>query len=103
MTKVKIKKQAESIVNIVISGHAMSAEYGQDLVCAGISSVVTGICNALDTLSNYDTSKIIMKAGYVEIPDVSRDEREQLILQVLIVQLKTIEEVYPDYIEISYL
>jgi uncharacterized protein YsxB (DUF464 family) len=33
-----------------ISGHAGSDVYGHDLVCAIVSGIGTGLCNALDQL-----------------------------------------------------
>ena len=103
MTTVKINKDKNTISQVTISGHALSGEYGSDLVCAGISTVITGLCNALDQLSEYDGDKITIKEGYVNIPDVNSNDAVQLIMEVLIVQLKTIEENYSNYIEISYI
>ena len=102
MTKVEIFKEGDAYRRIVISGHALYAEYGQDVVCAGISTVVTGICNALEELTSYDTSRIIFKEGYVEIPHLTDDEKVQWTIDVLVIELQTIEKSYPDYIEIAY-
>jgi uncharacterized protein len=103
MTKVKIYQKQDHVDKIIIKGHALSGEYGHDVVCAGISTVVTGICNALEELSDYATEMITFNEGYVEIPNLNDDAKIQLIIDVLIVQLKTIEHIYSDYIEISYL
>jgi uncharacterized protein len=102
MTEIKIFKEENHIGKIVLSGHALYARHGKDLVCAGISSVITGICNALDELTDYDSEQITIDDGYVEIPNLTNNGQVQLICEVLIVQLKTIETVYPKYIEISY-
>ena len=47
MIKVQIKRNNKYITQIKIKGHAQFGEYGKDLVCAGVSAVATGICNAL--------------------------------------------------------
>ena len=47
MIKIKINKQNKQIVEVKVTGHANSAEYGKDLVCAGVSSICVGIANAL--------------------------------------------------------
>lgn len=103
MTKVIISRSNNLISNIEVKGHALSAQSGHDVVCAGISTVTTGICNALVELTTYDENQITIKNGLVVIPNISEDEKVQLICEVLIVQLKMIELSYPKYIEISYL
>jgi len=100
MTKVTIKKQNNIITEIDVNGHAMSAEYGKDVVCAGISTVVIGTCNALGEMTNYDTNQIKISDGRVLIPDISSDIVIQIICRVMIVQLETIEEKYPKYVKV---
>ncbi|MDF2700294.1 MAG: hypothetical protein K0Q49_1852 [Haloplasmataceae bacterium] len=102
MTNVIIFKQNNFITHIEVKGHALSEESGRDVVCAGISTVITGICNALAELTDYDEKQITIKKGLVVIPNISEDEKIQFICEVLIVQLKMIEVSYPKYIEISY-
>jgi uncharacterized protein YsxB (DUF464 family) len=101
MTNVIIRKKEDLIFEIEVNGHAMSAQYGNDVVCAGISSVVFGACNSLDELSNYNTEQILVEDGKVLIPNLAKEKNVQLICQVLIVQLKTIERSYPKYISIQ--
>lgn len=103
MTKVEVYQTDDSYRRVVVSGHALYDAYGHDVVCAGISTVVTGVCNALDELTCYDTTQIVFKPGYVEIPHLTENEKVQWTIDVLIVQLKTIEMRFPDYIEIAYL
>ncbi len=101
MTHVKIIKKQNMTTHIEVKGHALSAQYGKDIVCAGISTVITGICNALDAISIYDGNQITIKEGLVIIPNLIDNEKVQIICEVLIVQLQMIERSYPKYIEIS--
>lgn len=101
MTKVKVVKRGKIISYIEVEGHALSAKYGKDLVCAGISAVIFGICNSLEDLTDYDESQIIFKEGLIALPNLLDDEKVQLICETLITQLRTIEKSYPKYIEIS--
>ena len=48
MISVCVKQDAEGIRMIDVSGHAMQAPHGEDLVCAGVSCIMTGALNALD-------------------------------------------------------
>ena len=47
MIKVTVKKKDNYIVDLKISGHANSDEYGKDLVCAGVSTASIGTLNML--------------------------------------------------------
>lgn len=102
MTSVIIIRNNNFISNIEIKGHALSAQYGSDTVCAGISTVVFGFCNALAELTSYNEDQINFKEELIVIPNISNYKEIQLICEVLIVQLKTIEQSYPKYIEISF-
>ena len=57
MIKVKIVKENSNYQKISILGHAMYDDYGKDIVCAGVSAVVTGGINALE--SEIENIKII--------------------------------------------
>ena len=55
MIKIVIKRDVSSqkIISIEVKGHANSAEYGKDLVCAAVTTVMTGGMNALQD-KDYD-------------------------------------------------
>lgn len=101
MTQVTVTKKNNLFWEIEIKGHALSGKYNEDIVCAGISSVVFGICNALSELTNYNEDLIIFKEGLIKIPQISEEKEVQLICEVMIVQLETIKRSYPQYIEIA--
>ena len=50
MIKVLVKQNNNQIVNLSITGHADSGEYGKDLVCAGVSTVGIGEMNMLSLI-----------------------------------------------------
>ena len=45
MIRVLIKEKQQQIIQITIKGHALSDEFGKDLICASVSTVITGIIN----------------------------------------------------------
>ena len=51
MVKVEIDYHGKSISKILVKGHANTAPYGQDLVCAAVSAICTGAMNALEDSS----------------------------------------------------
>ena len=100
MIKVKVTYHNDAIVNVEVTGHADYDEYGKDLVCAGVSTLLTGIANTLVTLGDREHQSITLRDGYANITMHSTSHDEQLILETLLISLKTMEESYGQYIEI---
>jgi len=100
MIKIKINKTNNKYVSLEVSGHSNYDEHGKDIVCAGVSAVVVGGLNAL-TNENKKQVSCKVRDGYVNVDvlDLNND-RLQLIMNVIIVQLKSIEESYKKYIKI---
>ena len=46
MINVRIKYKQDMIQELNVSGHAGYADRGEDLICAGVSSICIGLCNA---------------------------------------------------------
>ena len=82
-----------------VSGHAEFGEYGRDLVCASVSSIMFGFMNGLDAL-NEDieiqqlTNRIVIK-NHTDLQVVND------YFELVIMQLKTIEESYGDFIKVE--
>ena len=78
------------IRSIVISGHSGSAEKGEDLICAAVSAIAFGTCNALDQLGS--DAACTVGDNRIEIRTGSVKEPTQTILQAMIIQLQTVKE-----------
>ena len=85
---------------IEISGHANSGKYGHDLVCAGVSCITFGTLNALDKMASDNVNLIVNNKITIEVKNLL-DEKVQIILQTMMIQLETIKEQYSNYIEIK--
>ena len=96
MIKVDLIYNGDLICGFTMKGHANTADYGNDLVCAAVSAIVTGGFNAFD---DEDVSEIALDEGYAKV--VVKSENGYSILKTNIVQLKTIEEAYPKNIKIK--
>lgn len=80
-----------------ITGHAQTTKnVVNDLVCAGVSSIVFGILNSL----NQDEITIEVSDNLVIIKENCNDENE-IILKVLLKSLKTVESSYQEFIKIK--
>ncbi|MGI6608209.1 MAG: ribosomal-processing cysteine protease Prp [Erysipelotrichaceae bacterium] len=100
MVNVRIVRNNRLISSLQISGHANAAEYGKDLVCAGISSIAVGLANAIDIL-NKESCIVDVDENFVSISVVNNNEIIQTILKTGIIQLQTIEEQFPENIRIK--
>lgn len=100
MVKVSIRRHQQLIMQITIKGHANAAPHGQDLVCAGASSISVGMMNALDQMTP-DTCEFQMLEGHVTILVTKVTEQNQLLLEAMICQLQTLQETYNNYITIT--
>ncbi|MBM3910010.1 MAG: ribosomal-processing cysteine protease Prp [Firmicutes bacterium] len=98
MIQVTIIRNKKFYRMMKVTGHANSAPYGEDLVCAAVSAVMTGGINALDL----QAVKVKNTEGLSEIQITNLQNLEnQAVLQVLMTQLQTIANDYPKYIRIQ--
>ncbi len=100
MIKVSIDYDHQLVSHVKITGHAGYDEKGKDLVCAAVSSITIGTLNALDELANNDC-KLVLADNLIKIEVIRIHERSQLIIETMIIQLKTLYEQYKDFIEIK--
>lgn len=80
-----------------VNGHANSDEYGSDLVCAGVSSIVFGLVNTLDK----NMVNIQINKNEVKIIVNKKDKKTQIILEALYISLKTMEKKNKKYLRIG--
>ena len=100
MINVKIKQHKDVVNEIQIKGHANYAEHGKDLVCASVSSISVGLLNAINEKKHKVDMKMDDSLINIKVLDIDNTDL-QLMLYVAIIQLKTIEESYSNYIRIE--
>lgn len=78
---------------ITISGHANSADYGKDIVCASVSSIVYTTVNAL---KRYSSSSVNFEDNQkMTITVLKDDEITKLLIDNMFDLLHSLEEDYP--------
>jgi hypothetical protein len=104
MIRVCIRRRTDNrfIESFRVDGHAQYDEPGKDIVCAGVSAVTVGTVNAVEALLDVKLSHR-MKHGLLEVSvprelAASRREQVQLLLESMVVMLKSIEQSYGAYI-----
>lgn len=101
MVEVKISKDRKFLE---VKGHAGFGVIGKDLVCAGVSCIIFGLCNYIDSIKFDDEECIELKNGYckIDLRELYLDiERIEGIMGLIYVQLDTIKESFKDSIEIE--
>jgi uncharacterized protein YsxB (DUF464 family) len=99
MIHIRVQEKDGRITEISISGHAEADEHGRDLVCAAVSAVGFGLCNALDEMT--DKAGFEVSEGNIRIWIPEPDETAEIILRTGLYQFETIAEVNDEFIEIK--
>ena len=106
MITVRISRKDDGrIHDFEVKGHAGYADPGQDIVCAGVSSVTVGTVNSIEALTG-TVMKTRMKGGFLsaELPQVENEALSgqiQLLLESMVIMLQGIADSYGEYIQIQ--
>lgn len=99
MIKVKYSINDEGIYTYLdVKGHANSADKGQDLICAAASTILFGLLNGLDDITEIEIKEL---NNHIEVINDSKSNKANYYLELALIQLKTIEESYPKNIKIE--
>lgn len=97
MIKISIKKENNDIKEISILGHALYDDYGKDIVCASVSSIVTTTVNAIES---FDKDLISYTIDPFNIKVLKNTKECNLLLNNMVNLLKELEHDYPKNIRI---
>lgn len=106
MVKVEFFRSSGKIVSFKIKGHAMprEAQMEVDLVCAAISAIsqttIIGIEEVLKIKAKYDIEDGFLNLN-LENQTLEDVERCQVLLETMVLGLKSIEITYSDYIKVE--
>ena len=84
---------------ISISGHSLYDDYGRDIVCSAVSSIVITTVNGIISISNDAIS--VNKENGVEIKVLKKDKVTLSLINNMISLLKDLEKQYPKNIKIK--
>ncbi len=100
MIKVKIEKKGTNYSKISVLGHAMYDDYGKDIVCSAVSSIVITTVNGIMSLDKDSLSYMVSKKG-MSIKVNSTDRTTQVLICNMINLLKELENNYKEFIKIN--
>lgn len=92
MIRATFKKKNKRVTDYEISGHAFFSASGTDIVCAGVSSLVTAITNNLGGIrfSKTDTG--------IKVNDIVDSQDNKVLTFTLIDGLLSIEDEHPNHV-----
>ena len=98
MIKITASRNNGKITSLTVKGHANSAPYGEDLVCAAVSSILVGGCNALKEPNCF---AIKLNEGDASISELSiANKHDYEVLETMMIQFKTIEESSKKFLQV---
>jgi len=100
MIHVIVEYRNNNIQYLEVKGHADFAEHGQDIVCAGISSLL--MSNIMYAQKHHLGVFVATQTeGHVTVNVEEQDERLEHLLGAVIEGATQMQEQYPEYIKIE--
>ena len=100
MIKVKVLSMKNHIDRIDILGHADYEEYGKDIVCSSVSSIVTTTVNGIYEIDKDYLNVKEEKDGMV-ITILKNDDVCDKLIKNMLSLLQELEESYPENIKVK--
>lgn len=100
MIHVTVSLENGQYKSMKVTGHAGSGDPGFDLVCAGVSSIMTGALNGFNQLDS-SVALQLTQEPLVSIDIIQSNELNQKLFEFVLIQLKTVETSYKEFIEIN--
>ena len=97
MIKVQLIKEEKNIKEIFIKGHANFDDFGKDIVCASVSSIVITTVNAIESI---DKNAISCESDNFHLTVIKDSEVVQKLLVNMVSLLKELEISYPKNIKL---
>ena len=85
---------------ILIEGHAGYAEFGKDIVCAGVTALTETLIQSMENLTTDKISYNIIP-GRVDIHFKDLSEKGKLLVDSFFTGICLIADDFPDYVKIS--
>lgn len=108
MIRVELYYDKECLSAFKISGHAGYANHGEDIVCSAVSILVINTINAIEalttetlTLNSVKQSEGIIDCAFPKRKQGLADEKATLLLEAMLLGLRSIEQMYGEYIIIK--
>jgi len=88
-----------------VKGHAGAAAYGQDIVCAAVSILVTNAINSSEYLlrvpvaTDRDVAPGDVECVVPAVAETNTDDKLQLLFEAMVFGIQQVAESYPDFVK----
>lgn len=93
MIEVRIRPE-----RIEISGHAGYAEYGKDIVCAGVTALTQTLIQSIENLTD-DKIEYRISPGKVEVEYRNLSEKSKTLVDSFFIGICLIAEEFPEHVK----
>ena len=100
MIKAKFLRSEGFYTAFSIEGHAGYADFGEDIVCAGVTSSVMTILNGITEVAKINAD-VEVSDNEIVLNLAERTKTGEVLLESLKLQLEVLSEDYPDTINIT--
>ncbi|MCI8466820.1 MAG: ribosomal-processing cysteine protease Prp [Bacilli bacterium] len=100
MIRIKIQRQENLIKEINLLGHALYDDYGKDIVCAGVSAILTTSVNAALKI-NPNSLTYHQKRDAFQLIILNQEKITQQLMQNMIDLLTELADNYPKNIKME--
>ncbi len=100
MIRVRFQTADGLISGFHLSGHAGAGEYGQDIVCAAVSSAAYMTANTITEIVGA-TAAITVDDGRMDLTVTSHIEECQNVLSGFQLHIQALSEAYPQRIQLN--
>jgi len=101
MIKVSVESNKSHISKISILGHADYEEYGKDIVCSSVSSIVTTTINGIYEIDKSYLEVAAKEEGNMIITILKEDKICDKLINNMLSLLSELEESYPENIKVK--
>ncbi len=98
MIKVTVEKERALYKKVKVLGHALYDDYGKDIVCSAVSSIVITTVNGILLVDKDSLNYMVSKKG-MSISIENNNPITQKLIKNMINLLKELEQNYPKNIE----
>lgn len=99
MTTYKIKRKEKEAL-LEVQGHANYADFGNDIVCASISTALLFTANLIEKLNlSYNIIDLVCEEGYFRLQVKTTDFTANAIFENLEYTLEDISKQYPKHLK----
>lgn len=110
MIQVTLYYKDEALWRLRVEGHAGFAEHGEDIVCSAVSVLVLNTINSIEALTNeslsldaVDSTKGIIDCRFPKRKQGNTNPEATLLIESMLMGLRSIQQMYGEYISIKQL